>query len=209
MRATVFLDALSHWCLVAIPAIRALEDLGVDVEIVIAPVNDGRPMGVTNAFEAWCYERGTRAYGDSFNAAWCEGPESGTYASNAATLIAVDITGRPLDTLEEMLKEALVRGARFGRADEANGFAAKLSGVSKDEFARRVSDSSVAERLNQGNARLAAFGADERPTFVIENENGDRAVLKGLWQRDALVACAKALAADERAYAEAGTPPDI
>jgi hypothetical protein len=209
MRATVFLDSISHWCLVAVPAIRALYDLGAEVEIVLAPVADGKPMGVSRAFEAWCYTRGTRAYGEHFDAAWVEGPESGTYASNAATLVATDVTGMPLDTFEAMASEALVRGATFGRADVANTFAAKFAECNLAEFERRVADARVRERLYEGNARLAKLGVDERPTFVLENANGDRALLKGLWQRDAVVACANALLSDERAYAEAGTPPRI
>lgn len=165
MRATVFLDSLSHWCLVAVPAVTALRDAGVDVELVLAPVNDGKPMGATNAFEAWCYERGTRAYGERFSVAWCEGPQSGTYASNAATLAAIDATGTPIETFEAMASQALVHGERFGRPDVANAFGAKLANLDPAAFAQRASDASIEARLRDGNARLAALGADERPTF--------------------------------------------
>jgi protein-disulfide isomerase-like protein with CxxC motif len=209
MRATVFLDSLSHWCLVAMPAVRALSELGVELEVVLAPVGGGKPLGVSHAMEAWFYARGSLAYGEKFNAGWCEGPQTSTYASNAATLVALDAIDAPLDTIEKMLREGLTTGALFGRSDVANAYAAKLAGVDVQEFSRRVDDPSTAQRLREGNGRLAAAGADERPTFLLENANGDRALLKGLWQRDAIVACAKALLADERAYAQAGPAPAV
>lgn len=209
MRATVFLDTLSHWCLVSVPALRALDELGVRTEIVIAPVNDGKPMGVSTAFEAWCYERGTRAYEKSFDASWCEGPQASTGPADVATLVAIDAGGSPVDVFEAISSEALERGALFARADVVNAFAAHLCGLEQSEFERRAADPAIALRLADGNARLAALGADERPTFVLENLNGDRAILKGLWQKDAVVACARALLSDERAYAGAGEPPAI
>ena len=209
MRATFFLDTLSHWCLVAVPAVRELETLGVRTEIVIAPVNDGKPMGVTNAFEAWCYERGTHAYAKTFDASWCEGPQSSTGPADIATLVAIDAGAKPLEAFEAIASEALERGALFARPDVVNAFAARLVHLDVAEFTRRAEDPAIARRLADGNARLVALGADERPTFLLENANGDRAILKGMWQRDAVVACAKALLADERAYANAGTPPAI
>ncbi len=66
MKVTVFIDVLSHWCLSAQPALDALHATLADdlpLEIIIAPIGDGNPVGFTNAGAAWFYTRMTLAYG--------------------------------------------------------------------------------------------------------------------------------------------------
>lgn len=61
--------------------------------------------------------------------------------------------------------------------------------------------------LLDGNKRLAAIGGNERPTWHLQNDNGDFAVLQGIWHKEAVASVAEALLHDERAYATAGAPP--
>jgi hypothetical protein len=207
MRAVVCIDALSHWCLLAMDAADSLAQLGVPVEIVIAPLADGKPMGFSREKEEWFYARGTRAYGRALRSDWCEDEQTSTWHANAAALAGGDVSGDLTGALRAVMRAAMEDGRLFGRANEVRAFVAELTGTNVAEIDRRCEDPVLAQRLRDGNRRLAELGSDERPTFSLVNDNGDFAVLKGLWQRDAVVACAQALISDERAYAQAGPPP--
>ncbi len=207
MRAVVVMDALSHWCLLAMDAVDSLVQQGVPVEIVLAPVSEGEPMGTSREKEAWYYTRGSRAYGRVLRSDWCEGEQTSTWQANAAVLAGGDVSGDFTETLRAVMRAAMEDGKLFGRASDVRAFVAELTGTSRADIDRRCDDPSLAQRLHEGNRRLAELGADERPTFSIRNDNGDFALLKGLWQRDVVMACAQALLSDERAYAAAGAPP--
>lgn len=207
MKAEVYIDVVSHWCLVAVPAMEALREMGVPVEIVYAPLNNGEPIGFTSDVESWFYKRGALAYGRDLKPDWCEGPEVGSWHANASAYVAGEIIGDQVKAAHGMMSAAMERGVLVGRAEEAHTVAAAIGNVPLQEIERRVSAAGLHEKLNAGNQRLAAAGANERPTFVLENANGDRSVLKGVWQRDALVAVAQAMMHDEAAYAKAGPPP--
>ncbi len=66
----------------------------------------------------------------------------------------------------------------------------------------------VIEALDAGNARLAALGCAERPSWQLVNGAGDHAVLQGVWQAEAILPLARALLEDERAYRRAGPMPE-
>lgn len=207
MKVSMFVDVLSHWCLAAIPAAQALLDLGIECEVVYAPLKDGAPLGFTHELESWFYKRGTRAYNMELSAAWCEGPMTSTWAANAAAFVAGEMAGSQLEAARAMMSAAMEHGALVGRPHEAYARAALFAGVAPDEIERRASDPRVRQLLLDGNKRLAALHADERPTWRLENASGDFAILKGMWHKEAIAAVATALLADERAYAAAGDPP--
>src|SRR5215469_4981784 len=207
MKAEFFIDVVSHWCLVAIPAVEALQEMGVPVEVVYAPLANGEPIGFTNKMERWFYARGSRAYGLDLKSDWCEGPETSSWHANVSAFVAGEILGNQVKAAHALMSAAMERGVLVGRAEEAHTVAAAIANVPLQEIERRVSAAGLREKLTAGNQRLAAVGADERPTFVLENNNGDRSVMKGLWQRDAIVAVAKAQLHDEKAYEKAGPPP--
>ena len=207
MKAEVYIDVVSHWCLVAVPAMEALREMGVPVEIVYAPLNNGEPIGFTNEVESWFYKRGALAYGQDLKPDWCEGPDTGSWHANVSAFVAGEIIGDQVKAAHGMMAAAMERGVLVGRAEEAHTVAAAIANVPLQDIERRVSAAGLHEKLNAGNQRLAAVGSNERPTFVLENANGDRVVFKGVWQRDALIAVASALRHDELAYEKAGSPP--
>jgi len=84
MKVTAFVDVLSHWCLAAQPTLDALRASladDVELEVVLAPINDGAPVGFSNELESWFYRRGTLAYGTELDPAWCE--DAGTTTGHA------------------------------------------------------------------------------------------------------------------------------
>lgn len=134
MKVTMFIDVVSHWCLVGVPAAQALVDRGVDLEVVYAPLKDGAPLGFTNEMESWFYKRGTIAYDVELIPAWCEGPQIGSWAANAAAFVAGEITGEQLNAAHAMMSAAMEHGALVGRPEVAYASAASFAGVSREEI---------------------------------------------------------------------------
>jgi protein-disulfide isomerase-like protein with CxxC motif len=210
MKATAFIDVLSHWCLAAQPALDALHATLADdvtLEIVIAPLGDGKPVGFTNAAEAWFYTRGTLAYGTQLNASWCEDETTTTWPANAAVVAAIALGANAVELAPRVSRAAMVDGVLLGREDEAVRLVSKLTGIAQDELRRTMHSDAVVQALHAANARLAAIGCAERPSWELVNDNGDRAVLQGVWQAEAILPLARALLDDERAYRRAGAPP--
>jgi len=210
MKVTAFVDVLSHWCLAAQPALDALRATLADdvvLEVVLAPVGDGAPVGFTHEAEAWFYTRGTLAYGRELDPAWCEGVETTTWHANAAVAAGVAFGANPIVLGRRVSRAAMVDGLLLGRESEAVRAVAKFTGADEQALRDAMRGEAVAATLRAGNARLASIGCAERPSWELANGNGDRAVLQGVWQAEAILPLARALLDDERAYRRAGTPP--
>ncbi len=207
MKAILYVDVVSHWCLVAMPAVTTLTEMGVDVELVYAPLKDGAPLGFTNEMESWFYKRGSRIYGRELICAWCEGPHVSSWAANAAAFAAGELLGDQPRAAHAIMSAAMEEGALVGRPEVAYERAAQSARTDAATIEALATSARVRERLLEGNKRLTALGADERPTWELRSDNGDFAILKGVWQRDAVAVTAAALLHDERGYAAAGKAP--
>lgn len=207
MRAIMFVDVLSHWCLAAMPAARALAKLTPNLEIVYAPLANGGENGFTLEQEQWYYHRGSMAYGRQLRCDWCEGPQIRTWFANAIALVGGEISGEPLRATHAVMSAAMEQGMLLGRPDECYEFMGKYLGITAREVAKRVNEPRVAEALDAGNHRLNEMGSHERPTFYLENEVGDRVFLRGMWHQELVTAAALALLHDQRAYNMAGPSP--
>jgi predicted DsbA family dithiol-disulfide isomerase len=212
MKVTAFVDVLSHWCLAAQPALDALRATLADdvaLEVVLAPVSDGAPDGIRQAQEAWFYKRGTLAYGTELDPSWCENEATATWHANAAVAAGVVHGANPIVLGRRVSRAAMVDGLLLGRESEAVRTVAKYTGVDEGTLRETMRSDAVVQALHAGNARLAAIGCAERPSWELVNDNGDRAVLQGVWQAEAILPLARALLEDERAYRRAGPPPAL
>jgi 2-hydroxychromene-2-carboxylate isomerase len=210
MKVTAFIDVLSHWCLAAQPALAALHATLADdleLEVVLAPVGDGAPMGFTNEQESWFYRRGALAYGTALTAAWCEHAQTSTRHANSAVAAAVSLGAPIIELVPQVSRAAMVQGRLLGREDEAVRTVSQLAHVDEAALREAMRSDAVTQTLRAGNARLAAVGCAERPSWELVNANGDRAALQGVWQAEAILPLARALLEDERAYRRAGPPP--
>ena len=210
MKVTAYVDVLSHWCLAAQPAVDALRAMLADdvgLEVVLAPLADGAPVGFTHAQEAWFYTRGTLAYGTELDASWCEDAETTTWHANAAVAAGVSLGSNSIVLGRRVSRAAMVDGLLLGRESEAARVVAKFTGVDERALLEAMRSDAIVSALHAGNARLAAIGCAERPSWELVNDNGDRAVLQGVWQAEAILPLARALLDDERAYRRAGPPP--
>jgi protein-disulfide isomerase-like protein with CxxC motif len=207
MKVTAFVDVLSHWCLAAQPALDALRATLADdvaLEIVLAPLGN---VAFTHEKEAWFYTRGTLAYGRELDAAWCEGVETTTWHANAAVAAGVAFGANPVVLGRRVSRAAMVDGLLLGRESEAVRAVAKFTGVEEETLRDAMRSEPILGALHAGNARLASIGCAERPSWELVNDNGDRAVLQGVWQAEAVLPLVRALLEDERAYRRAGPPP--
>jgi len=210
MKVTAFVDVLSHWCLASLPALDALRATLADdvaLEVVIAPLGDGAPVGYTNAAEAWFYTRGTLAYGTVLDPSWCEDETTSTWHANAAVAAAVALGADSIALTRCVSRAGMVDGQLLGRETEAVRVVSAFTGVAEETLRDTMRGDAVVGALHAANARLAAIGCAERPSWELVNDNGDKAVLQGVWQAEAILPLARALLDDERAYRRAGSPP--
>lgn len=207
MKATFFIDVLSHWCLAAWPAVEAAaEAIGREnIEVVFAPIETGLD-GVTPEREAWFYRRGTLAYDMRLRSDWYEQSGTATEFANAAVAAAIALGADAFATALATMRAAMVDGGLLGRRDVAIATVADLTERSSAELERVVDSESIAESMREGNDRLRACGCAERPSFLLENAIGDRIVMQGVWQTQPLLAVLASLRHDEDAYRRAGPP---
>jgi len=106
---------------------------------------------------------------------------------------------------------ALREGKKVGRWEVAVAVAASAAGVDAAKLQARAQSAEVAARAEATTAEFQALQVNQRPTFLIENEIGDRAVLSGVARVEPLAAAIDALLADQAAYdswkAHFGSPP--
>jgi predicted DsbA family dithiol-disulfide isomerase len=208
MKVTAFLDVLSHWCLAAQPALDALRaTLAADVRLDVRLAPLGR-VGFSHDLEAWFYRRGTLAYGRELDSSWCENAETTTWHANAGVAAGVAFGANPVVLGRRVSRAAMVDGLLLGRESEVVRCVAKFTGVEEDALRDAMRSETVVASLHAANARLTAIGCAERPSWELLNDNGDRAVLQGVWQAEAILPLVRGLLEDERAYKRAGKPPE-
>jgi predicted DsbA family dithiol-disulfide isomerase len=107
---------------------------------------------------------------------------------------------------------AMREGRKVGRWDVAVTVAAKAAKLNKARLLACARSKQVAERVRKSSAEFDALQVTQRPTFLIENAIGDRAVFSGIARVEPLAAAIEALLADEAAYVSwkahfGGAPP--
>lgn len=89
--------------------------------------------------------------------------------------------------------------------------AAKAGKLNKAKLLAHAKSREVAARIGQTTAEFHALQVTQRPTYLIENSIGDRAVFSGIVRVEPLAAAIDALLADQAAYdswqAHFGPPP--
>jgi 2-hydroxychromene-2-carboxylate isomerase len=206
MKVTAIFDVLSHWCLAAWPAFEAAREQA-PTKLLLAPILNGFPMGVPAEHERWFYKRGSLAYNMTLKADWYEDDRTTTLYANAAVIAAAELGADLEQTTIAAMRAAMQDGAKLGRRDVAVNTVAQIASVDPELLDRLVDSGEVGRQLNFANAELQRIGCAERPSWHIENANGDHVSMQGLWQKDAVLATIAALRADEEAYAKAGAPP--
>ena len=102
-------------------------------------------------------------------------------------------------------------GKKIGRWEVAVQAAADAAGLAKAELLTHARSPEIAARCQASTAEFNALQVTQRPTFLIENSIGDRAVFSGTVRVEPLAAALDAQLADQAAYdswkAHFGDPP--
>jgi 2-hydroxychromene-2-carboxylate isomerase len=138
---------------------------------------------------------------------WYEDNRTTTLYANAA-VVAASLLGADLaETAIKTMRTAMNDGAKLGRRDVAVETVARIASVDPHALDNMLDTAEVGRALNRGNEELQRIGCAERPSWYMENANGDHVAMQGVWQKDAVLATIAALHDDEEAYAKAGAPP--
>ena len=211
MKVTYYLDVVSSWCFWAEPAWRELKQRyagRVDFEWKIALL-DAAAMPTSREQEMWFYRRSGMAMRSPFmlKSDWLE-PVAECLAPNLTSEAAKDF-GITDDRVRLAIMEgALLHGRKVLQWEESLALAANAGALDIAALKARAQSPEIEARARASTAEFHALQVNQRPTFVIEDTIGDRAIFSGLAQAAPLIATLDAMFADEAAYAaHFGTPP--
>lgn len=215
MKITYYLEVISSWCYWAEPAWAELKrryDGRAEFQWKIAHMPpETRPKSKAQA--DWFFRRSGTMMRSPFklNPNWIE-PGPMPYLVPSLVAEAAKDFQVTDDMVRLALAEAAVReGKKVGRWEVAVDVAASAAGLNRAELLKRAKSAAVKARTRASTVEFNALRVDQRPTFLLEDNIGDRAVFSGLVTLEPLAATVEAMLADEAAYvsyaAQHGGPP--
>lgn len=207
IKATYFLDVTSSWCFWAEPAWAELRERfsrKVEFSWKIALL-DSRAVPPTAAAMDWYYRRSGTIMQSPFRL------NTGWFEPNAAPYLVPNLVaeaGKACGVTDDRLRLALAcaglhEGRRILQWEESLRVVAKLGlDVAVLKIAAEAADTK--KKIEASTSEFHSLKVTQRPTFVIENEIGDRAVFSGVANANPLIATIEAMGADEAAYQSYG-----
>jgi predicted DsbA family dithiol-disulfide isomerase len=215
VHVTYYLEVVSSWCFWSEPAWAELKQryagrAEFGWKIALMPP-EAFPASVAQC--EWFYRRSGSIVRSPFmlNACWFE-PESTPYRAPNLIAQAAKQLGVTDDRVRLALSHAALReGRKVGRWDVAVAVAAEAAGLEPARLLARAQSPEATAEADKTTAEFHALQVNERPTFLIENSIGDRALFSGIVRLEPLAEAIDALLADEAAYvswkAHFGDPP--
>ncbi len=214
-KVTYYLEVISSWCYWAEPTWAELKrrfENKVEFGWKIAQMPaDAYPRSRSQC--DWFYRRSGSIIRSPFmlNSDWFE-PEIKEYLVPNYVAEAARDLGVADDRVRLAIAHAAVReGKKVGRWEVATAVAAEAAGLVQATLMSRAKSAEVAARTQETTDEFHALQVNQRPTFLIENSIGDRAVFSGIVRVEPLASAIEALLADEAAYtswkAHFGDPP--
>jgi predicted DsbA family dithiol-disulfide isomerase len=205
MKITYYLEVISSWCFWAEPAWAELKQRyagAVEFDWKIA-LMDASGLPKSRAQCDWFYRRSGTIMRSAFmlNSGWFEPQRKEYLAPNLVAEAAKDF-GAADDRVRLALAHAALRnGRKVGRWPEAAGIAAKAAELDAEALLEAAKSPAIETRARATTAEFHALKVTQRPTFVLENNIGDRAVLSGLAAAAPLIATIEAMLGDAASYA--------
>jgi predicted DsbA family dithiol-disulfide isomerase len=215
VKITYYLDVVSSWCYWAEPAWAELKEryakLPVEFSWKIALLDESG-MSKSRAQADWFYRRSGTIVRSPFmlNSGWLT--HSKEYLPpNCVTEAAKDF-GVTDDRVRLRLMEAAMReGQKVGDWDVSVAVAAKAAGLDAAALLKKARSPKIEKQVRATTAEFHALQVTQRPTFVLEDNIGDRAVFSGLVKAAPMAAAIDAMLDDAAAYASHaahfGNPP--
>ena len=215
MKITYYLEVISSWCFWAEPAwaelkLRYAGEVEFDWKIALM---DASGLPVSRHQCEWFYRRSGTIMRSPFmlNPGWFE-PELKEYlAPNLVAEAAKDFGVADDRVRLAMAHAALREGRKVGRWEEAAVVAAKAAGLDATALLTKAQSAEIQARARATTAEFHALKVTQRPTFLLDNKIGDRAVFSGLVVAAPVAAAIDAMLHDANAYASFavhfGPPP--
>jgi predicted DsbA family dithiol-disulfide isomerase len=203
-KVTYFLEVSSSWCYWAEPTWSELKrryEGKAEFAWKIAQM-PAEAYPVSKAQCDWFYRRSGTVMRSPFmlNSGWFDPAIKQCTAPNLVAEAARDL-GATDDRVRLAIAHASMReGKKIGRWEEVVPIAAAAGNLDRDKLLARAQSPEVAARNEASTNEFSALQVNQRPTFLIENSIGDRAVFSGIVRLEPLAAAIEALLADEAAY---------
>jgi len=215
LQVTYYLEVVSSWCYWAEPTWTELKrryagqaEFGWKIALMPA---EAYPVSREQC--NWFYRRSGSILRSPFmlNSGWWE-PEIKQYLVPNYVAEAARDMGMTDDAVRLALAHAAMReGKKVGQWEVAVAVAADAARLDAATLLARAQSPEIAARTRASSAEFQALQVNQRPTFLIQNSIGDRAVFSGIVRCEPLAAALDALLADEAAYtswkAHFGDPP--
>jgi predicted DsbA family dithiol-disulfide isomerase len=204
VKITYYLEVISSWCYWAEPAwadlkLRYAGQVEFGWKIAQMPAE---AYPTSREQTDWFYRRSGTIMRSPFmlNSGWFEPNRGQWLAPNLVAEAAKDF-GASDDRVRLALAYAALReGQKVGRWEIAAAVAAKAAKLSKAKLLARAKSPATAARVKKSSEEFDALQVTQRPTFMIENALGDRAVFSGIARSEPLAAAIESLLADQAAY---------
>lgn len=216
VKVTYYLDVTSSWCYWAEPAWTDLKQRYAEAPVEFGwkiALLDASSMSKSRQQAEWYYRRSGSIVGSPFmlNSGWLDPVMPEFLAPNCVSEAAKDL-GVADDRVRLALMDAAMRkGQKVADWKVCASVAAKAAELVEDTLLTKARSAEIENRVRASTAEFHALLVTQRPTFVIENNIGDRVVLSGTWRSAPLIAVIESMLADAAAYASwkahVGDPP--
>jgi predicted DsbA family dithiol-disulfide isomerase len=205
MKITYYLEVISSWCYWAEPAWAELKQryagrAEFEWKIAMMPA-EAYPQSKAQC--EWFYRRSGSIVRSPFmlNADWFDADIKQYLAPNLIAEAAKDLKVTD-DRVRLALADAALReGKKVGRWEMAVEIAAAAGGLDAETLLKRAKSAKIEARVRATTAEFHALQVAQRPTFLLENKIGDRAVFSGLAKAEPIIATVDAMLSDVAAYA--------
>ncbi len=216
MKVTYFLEVMSSWCFWAEPLWAELKTRyagRAEFAWKIAQMK-AADYPVSRAQCDWFYRRSGMVMRSPFmlNSGWLEPVRDGAIVAPNLVAEAARDFGFSGDEIRLALTHAGEReGRSILRMEVAVAVAAAAGKLDASRLRAAAESPAVRARVETSTAEFFAHQVNQRPTFVLEDAIGDKAVFSGLVRIEPLAATIDAMLADTAAYAahaaHFGPPP--
>jgi predicted DsbA family dithiol-disulfide isomerase len=204
VKITYYLEVISSWCYWAEPAWTELKRRYADRiefgwKIAQMPA-EAYPVSKSQC--EWFYRRSGSIMRSPFmlNSDWFDPGIKEYLVPNYVAETAKDF-GVADDRVRLAIAHAALReGKKVGAWDIAVKAAADAAGLDAAKLLARAKSPEIAARTQATTKEFHALQVNQRPTFLIENAIGDRAVFSGIVKVEPIAAAIEALLSDAAAY---------
>ena len=207
MKVIYYVEVLSSWCHWVEPVWSGLKQRyagRADFEWRIALMRP-EDFPVSQSQCDWFYRRSGGTVMHSaymLNSGWLEAERKGHYEAPNLVAEAAKDFGFTGDEIRLALAHAALReGQKIGDLATAVKVAAKAGKMDAKNLRVAAESILVKDRVATSTADFLALQINQRPSFVLTDAIGDKAVFSGLVRIEPLVATIEAMLADTAAYA--------